>query len=138
VTGPAAAGPHLIAIVALLDAAAGQLPTPIRAYFGKRPDTDTTCIVVHGSPGVPSGTLGDRFADLTIDFQITCVADGPEQAQAYADAARTALLTTALTVPGRAVWPIWQSAAQPVLRDDTVQPPLWIATAQYTVKSNPA
>jgi hypothetical protein len=136
---PAPAEPHIRAVVGQLDTELQLLPTPIHAYNGTRPDADTTCVVVHGSPGEVSGPLGDRFADIQIDFQVTAVGTGPEQAQTYADAARAALLTdTPPAVAGRAVWRLWQLAAQPVVRDDTVQPPLWIATAQYAIKSNPA
>lgn len=135
---PASAQPHISAVQAVLEAALQQLPMPIHAYIGQRPDADTNCVVVHGAPGMPSGSLGDRFADLTITVQVTAVGTGPEQATAYADAARAALLTSPLAVTGRVVWPAWQLADQPVTRDDTVQPPLWIATAQYSIKSNPA
>jgi hypothetical protein len=136
---PAPSEPHVRAVVDLLNAALLNLRTPIKAYNGMRlSDDDTNCVVVHGAPGAPSGPLGDRYADLQIDIQLTAIATGPEQALAYADAARAALLGTAITVTGRAVWPAWQTAAQPVIRDDTVNPPLWIATAQYAIKSNPA
>jgi len=132
------AEPHIRAVQAVLEAALQDLPTPIHAYIGSRPDADTTCVVVHGSPGDLSGSLGDRFADISIPIQLTAVGEGPEQATAYADAARAALLSSALVVVGRSVWPPWQTASQPTLRDDTVQPPLWISTAQYSIKSNPA
>lgn len=122
----------------MLTTAMAALPTPINVYNGTRPDTDTTCVIVHGSPGTPSGPLGDRYADITVPIQLTAVGNGPEQATAYADAARAALLMADLTVPGRAVWHPWQTGEQPVNRDDTVKPPLWIATAQYAIKSNPA
>lgn len=136
---PAAAEPHVRAVVALLNTALAALPTPIKAYNGERAPGDSTCVVVHGAPGTPSGSLGDRYSDLQIDnLQITAVATGPEQAQAYTDAARAALLTAQITVTGRQVWPAWQSGEQPVTRDDTVNPPLWIATAQYSIKSTPA
>lgn len=143
---PASAEPHIRAVQAVLSAALAALPTPpgstfgpgIAAYIGSREDADEHCVVVHGATGMPSGSLGDRFADLTVTVQLTAVGTGPEQATAYADAARAALLTSTLAVTGRVVWPAWQLADQPVTRDDTVQPPLWIATAQYSIKSNPA
>lgn len=135
---PADAEPHVRAVVELLNAALALLPTPIRAYHGRRPDADQTCVVVHGSTGTPSGSLGDRFADLDIPIQLTAIATGPEQALAYACAARAALLTTPISVPGRALYPAWQTGEQDPLRDESVNPPLWIATAQYALKSNPA
>jgi len=136
---PADSEPHIRAVVDALSTALQLLPTPIHAYLGTRPDDDTTCVVVHGTPGQVSGSLGDRYADIQLDFQATAVGTGPEQAQAYADATRRALLAVPPpAVTGRAVWPLWQTAAQPVARDDTVNPALWIATAQYVIKSNPA
>jgi hypothetical protein len=139
VTGvPADAEPHIRAVQAALAAPLGALPTPIKAYIGTRPDVDRNCVVIHGSTGDLSGTLGDRYADIVVPVQLTAVGEGPEQASAYADSARRALLAAALVVTGRRVWPARQAASQPVLRDDTVQPPLWIATAQYEITSNPA
>lgn len=145
-TAPASAEPHIRAVQAALAAVLSTLPTPsgstfgpgIAAYIGVRPDGDTNCVVIHGDTGALSGPIGDRFADITIPIQLTAVGTGPEQASAYADAARSALLTASLTVTGRTVWPAWQTGSQPTQRDDTVQPPLWISTAQYLIKSNPA
>jgi hypothetical protein len=139
VSAPAASEPHIAAVVSAVDTALQALQTQRHAYNGTRPDADNSCAVVFGSPGQTSGPLGDRFADLQIDFQVTAVGAVPEEAMYIADAARTALLSTPPpAVSGRAVWPLWQSAAQPVQRDDTVQPALYIATAQYVIKSTPA
>lgn len=135
---PASAEPHVRAVVDLLDAELSTLNPARHAYNGRRPDADTVCAVVYGTSGQPSGTLGDRYADIQIDFQVTAVGTGAEQALAIADLARAALLGTRPVVAGRSVWPLWQTAAQPVLRDDTVNPPLYVATAQYAIKSNPA
>ena len=138
-TAPALSQPHIAAVLLAVDAALQALPTPRHAYNAKRPDEDTACAVIYGPPGDVSGPLGDRFADLQLDFQVTAVGTGPDQALYIADAARAALLATPPpAVAGRAVWPLWQTAAQLVQRDDTVQPALYIATAQYVMKSNPA
>lgn len=137
---PAPSGPHMTAVVAVVDTALQALPTARHAYLGKRPDLDTICAVIHGAPGEPSGSLGDRHSDLQIEFQVTAVGEGPEQALYIADAARAALLATPPpAVAGRSVMPLWQAGPpQPVQRDDAVQPALWIATAQYVIKSTPA
>lgn len=132
------AEPHIRAVQAVLEAALQLLPTPIHAKIGQRDDAETKVVVIHGSPGDLSGSLGDRFSDIVIPIQLTAVGEGPEQVSAYADAARSALLGASLTVTGRKIWPAWPTASQQVLRDDTVQPPLWIATAQYAIKSTPA
>lgn len=137
-TAPAASEPHVRAIVGMLDAALSALTPPRHAYNAQRGEGDSACAVVHAPPGQVSGSLGDRFADIQIDFQVTAVGNGPEQALAIADVVRATLLGTRPTIAGRAVWPLWQTGSQPDQRDDTVQPPLFIATAQYAIKSNPA
>jgi hypothetical protein len=137
-TAPASAEPHIRAVQAVLEAALQALPTPIHAKISKREDGETNVVVIHGSPGdIAPGSLGDLHSDLVIPIQLTAVGTGPEQASAYADAARAALLTASLTVAGRKVWLPRQTGSQPVQRDDTVQPELWIATAQYEIKSTP-
>lgn len=135
---PADAEPHVRAVQAVLETGLALLPTAIHAYIGTRPDNDHTCVVIHGSTGDLSGSLGDRYANLTVPIQLTAVGTGPEQAMAYADSARKILLGAALTVTGRRVRPAVYVAGQPALRDDQVQPPLWIATAQYAITSEPA
>lgn len=138
-TAPASAEPHIRAVQAVLQAALQALPTPINAKIGKRDDGETKVVVIHGGPGdIAPGSLGDLYSDLTILIQLTAVGTGPEQASAYADAARAALLTVPLTVTGRKVWLPRQVGSQPVQRDDTVQPELWFCTAQYEIKSTPA
>jgi hypothetical protein len=131
---PAPAQPHIAAVVAMLEAA-----LLINVYNGRRGDGDTTCVVVRGTPNVPFGSLGDRYADANVLFQVTAVGVGEEQATAYADEVQAVLLTDARpSVPGRVAWPVQFVASQPVIRDDSVMPPLYIATAQYSIKSNPA
>lgn len=138
-TDPAEAEPHIRAVQAVLEAALQLLPTAIHAKIGFRDDDERNVVVIHGSPGdIAPGSLGDLFSDLVIQIQLTAVGTGPEQASAYADAARKVLLTTPLVVAGRQVWIPRQTGSQPVQRDDEVQPPLWIATAQYEIKSTPA
>jgi len=136
---PASAQPHVSAVQVVLEAALQLLPTPIHAKIGSRDDGEKNVVVIHGSVGdIAAGSLGDIYSDLTIPIQLTAVGEGEEQALAYADAARAALLTASLTVTGREIWRPQQTGSQPAQRDDTVQPPLWMATAQYEIKSTPA
>lgn len=132
---PAPAQPHIAAVVAILEAALS-----VNVYVGRRgDDNDTTCVIVRGTPNAPFGSLGDRYADANVLFQVTAVGIGEEQATAFADDVQAALLTDARpSVPGRVAWPVQFVASQPVTRDDSVMPPLYIATAQYAIKSNPA
>lgn len=138
---PAKAGPHVTAVVELLDSGLQALPVPqpIHAHYGERPSQDRTCVVVYGDPGDFSGPIGDRFRDIELLLQVTAIGEGPEQAAAFADDVTALLLTdTPPAVSGRRVWPLWRVAKQPGRRDDTVMPPLWVVTAQYAIHSEPA
>jgi hypothetical protein len=88
--------------------------------------------------GNPSGSLGDRHADLLLEFQVTAVGQTAVQALWMQSAARGVLLGQLPVVTGRQVWPLWQVGSQPVLRDDDETPAVFYATAQYQMKTSPA
>ena len=94
--------------------------------------------VVYGDMGALDGPLGDRFADLDQTLIVHGIGTGPEQAQWEADKARTALLSTAITVDARTVLYVQHTSSQPVERDDDVQPPLFYAVDTYTLSTTPA
>ena len=127
------AEPHAGALKQLL------VDAGLQAGVGGAPDgVAAPYVVLYPDPGVTSGTLGSLHTILTMFVQVTAVGVGAEQALQQHDKARTALLGATVTVPGRVVHPIRGGDAQPVRRDDGVQPPLWVATAGYTVVSDPA
>lgn len=133
VSVPASAGPHATALKAQLVAAG------LSVGYGRAPaSASAPYVVLYPDSGTPEGTLGDRFCDLLMDFQVTAVGRMPEEAMYQADKARIALLGSVPTVTGRTVQPLWQRDSQPVLRDDDVTPPLFYATAQYQLRSEPA
>ncbi|TYB69739.1 DUF3168 domain-containing protein [Nonomuraea sp. PA05] len=120
----------------MLDAA---FPNTIGIYWGGAPAGAARPYAVM-YPDIGMESTADRALsdDVPNDlrFQITSVGDSAEQALLVADKANRALLTSLLTVPGRRVRPIRQEAAQPVRRDDESSA-LWLATAQYLVRSDP-
>lgn len=91
--------------------------------------------VVYMSPGrsVPE-SLADRRDDFDGLFQVTAVGPTEEQCLWVADKVRTAL-HAGVQVPGRAAWRPEELGGPPVIRDDDVQPPLWFAPIQYTIRS---
>jgi hypothetical protein len=133
------AEPHVEAIVALLTGPMAALPTPIPVYRGGRAG-DAPCLVVWSSLGdIESSSLAHQRDYINLEFQLSAVGTGPEQATWIADKARAVLLPAALAVTGRQVWRIHPVQAPPdPIRDDDVQPPLWVMPVRYTVRSGPA
>ncbi|HEY9473589.1 MAG TPA: DUF3168 domain-containing protein [Mycobacteriales bacterium] len=127
------AEPHVAALKQML------VDAGLQVGVGEAPDgVAAPYVVLYPDPGLTSGTLGSLNTILTLSVQVTAVGVGAEQALQQADRARTALLGAGMTVPGRVVHPVRAGDAQPVRRDDGVQPPLWVAIAGYTVVSDPA
>ncbi|MGA4989871.1 hypothetical protein [Nonomuraea bangladeshensis] len=129
--------PLVLAIVAMLDAA---FPNTIGIYWGGAPaNAPRPYAVMYPDIGMESVTDRALSDDVPNDlrFQITSVGDSAEQALLVADKANRALLTTVPSLAGRRVRPIRQEAAQPVRRDDE-STALWLATAQYLARSEPA
>jgi hypothetical protein len=136
VTAPAPVLAHVTAVRDLLDA---QLPAAVTVEVGGAPaGAAPPYAVVYPDPGMPEGTLGDRHRDLLLEFQVTCVGTGPQQAQDVADRVRTVLLTLTPSVTGRMVQPLWQVVSgERVRRDDDVNPPLWYLPLIFQMRTGP-
>jgi hypothetical protein len=94
-------------------------------------------VVVHPSPGTPSGSLGDRFQDLTVDFQTTSVGETAEQALSVHDDTMRALFGATPPVAGRIAHPVWLSESpQTVRRDDTAAAPMFYAVARWSFRTS--
>lgn len=139
-TAPAPVRAHVDGLMALLAAQLGGLGEAVAVYRAKAPAAAVPpYVVLYAGPGRHEGSLGDRFRDLFLEFQITAVGTTSEQAEWAADAARLVLLTMQPTVPGRQVQPLWQvDSSQPVARDDDVTPPLFYLPVIYQMRSDPS
>lgn len=127
----------MLAIVAMLDAA---LPNSIGIYWGGAPaSAEPPYAVMYPDVGMESVVDRALSDDVPNDlrFQITSVGATAEQALLVADKTNAGLLTGLPEVAGRRVRPIRQEASQVVRRaDDSTA--LWLATAQYLARSEPA
>lgn len=134
-TAPLASKPLVDAILAMVDAA---LPNEIGIYWAGAPQSAVPpYAVLYPDAGMESAadrSLADE-APNDLRFQVTAVGATGGQAALVADKVAAALLTTVPTVAGRRVRPIRQEGAQTVRRDD-VSTTLFIATAQYLVRSD--
>lgn len=136
-TAPAALLPHTQGVQALLDA---QLPANVTVHVGTSPaGTAAPFVVIYPDPGMPEGTMGDRHRDLLVEFQFTCVAAGPEQAQWLAGAVRAVLLTQTPTIAGRVVQPLWQvPTGERVRADFDLNPPLYYLPVIFQMRTEPS
>lgn len=106
----------------------GQAPLGVSApYFVLYPITS----------GPPDGDLADPDSLWELLYQITCVGVGMEQAQDLGDLARATLAASPLTVAGRSVWRVALLSTGEAVRDDTMQPPLWMQAETVGVQTAP-
>jgi len=89
--------------------------------------------------GTFDGPLGCPDDDASLIWQATCVGATRAQCQLVADQALSALIGHRLSVPGRSVTRLWADFPDGgVIRDDTVQPPLFISVPRFRGESRPA
>ena len=96
--------------------------------------------VVHPFTPEDDGSLGDPAQNSIVQFQTTSVGETSEQALWVQDTVAARLHLAVLTVatgvtthPIRAV----KGSAQPVLRDDDIEPPMFYATKRWRVHAIP-
>ncbi|HEY8544681.1 MAG TPA: hypothetical protein VIL36_06525 [Acidimicrobiales bacterium] len=95
-------------------------------------------IVIPLTGGIFDGTLGCPDDDASLIWQVTCVGATRSQCEATVDRVNVILIGQQLTVPGRHISRVWADmAGGGARRDDTVQPPVFIATPRYRVESTP-
>lgn len=89
-----------------------------------------------GMSGTDTGTLGDVYRDLVVEFQTTSVGDTVEQALWMHDKAALTLAGATPTVAGRTAHPIYlDETPQPVRRDDAPAQPLFYVTARWVFRT---
>jgi hypothetical protein len=101
----------------------------------------TPYVVVHSMPGgTTDGTMAAPNIDAAVDYQTTCVGATRAQAEEIADDVRDVMLDAALTLAGglRVVIHRRLDFLGGALRDDTVQPALYIVPDRYRVFTTPA
>ncbi len=126
---------HVDAVAALLTAAG--LPTTIAEASD---DAEPPFVVLWPTPGLTHAvTLNSPNSDVTLDFQMTCVGETAEQALWTHDKARAAIDRVTPTVSGRSARPIFSEfQPQPVRRDDAVNPPLFVAISEWSLRTSPS
>lgn len=129
----ASAYDHSLGILSLLTGAG------LTAFLSRAPDTTfAPYVVLHADAGEYDkieGALANPLDTFRLPFQVTAVGIGPEQALSLADKVLAALVYVVPTVTGRVCRPIVPLSAQPIQRDDYVPIPVYVATAQFELRS---
>lgn len=94
---------------------------------------------VYPDPGdVQQARLAGDRSMVVIRFAVTAVGEGPEQVLWVADHVRQVMLGDPPEVMGRVIRRLSQSGSGPVIRDDSIDPPLWFSSADYRLMSQAA
>ena len=132
------AEPHIRAVDARLKAG---LPASVGVGLGRAPaGVSPPFIVQYPDPGdVQAARLNGERAHLEMHIMVHAVGVGPEQATWAGDRAREVLLGAPPAVPGRRVHRLTQTMAPPpIVRDDDVNPVLYVQVTEYRLTSDPA
>jgi len=92
-------------------------------------------VIVHPLVQTFDGGLGCPDVDSDLGWQVTCVGATREQCDWVRHEVNTALIGQALTVTGRSVTRVRADGGAGTRRDDTTQPPLFIATPRFAALS---
>ncbi len=102
-------------------------------------DTAAPYYVLYPLPSPdPDGPLDDPDSIWQLQYQVTSVAVGPEQAQGMSDLGRATLAAATLTVTGRSIWRLAILEVGQASRDDSLQPPLYLTADTYGLQTTPA
>lgn len=91
--------------------------------------------VVYPLDHLYDGSLGCPDTDSDLSWQVTCVGSTREQCDWVRAEVAAALIGQTLTVAGRSVPRIRPDGGAGTRRDDTVQPPVFIATPRFAAVS---
>lgn len=136
-TTPLPSSPLVDALLAMVRAAV-TVTCPIylaRAPQGAAPPYAVMYPDTGRKSALERNVLNEAPRDLR--YQVTSVGATPEQAAWVADKVAAALWSGVPTVTGRRVWPVIDEGSQPVRPDDT-STGIFLATAQYLSRSDPA
>lgn len=96
------------------------------------------CIVIPLTGGTFDGPLGCPDNDASLIWQVTCVGANRPQCESIVDRVNDVLIGQPMTVSNRFIARVWADmAGGGARRDDTVQPPVFIATPRYRIESTP-
>lgn len=135
--------PHTAAVVAAIAAIpmlVGRSTKPSGAGWQGNPGTSTYVryAVVFPSQGTPDGNVSEPLEYLDYTAQINVFGATETQAEDAADDVRAALIGQRLTVAGRSTYRVQTPGGPPVIKDESVAPPVFMAVVEIAFRSQPA
>lgn len=112
----------------------GDGEAPAAGGWSGAPITSTYVpyVNVHGVPGGSTdGTIADLDADASADYILISVGATRAQAEAMGDDVRATMVSGDLPLTGRRVALRRVEMLGGAVRDDTVQPPVWIVSDRF-------
>lgn len=95
-------------------------------------------VIVYPAERQNDGSLGCPDEDSEIEWTVTCVGSTREQCEWLHDKVDATLIGHVLTVADRSLPRLWSPFGSFTRRDDTVQPPTYIATPRYRLVTTPS
>ena len=130
--------PHDLAVKTALETIGkpvGYGAAPAGALAGVQSKTGPDYLIVYPLNTTRDGSLSDGYTQADLVYQITCVGRLPAAVRDLADEAEAALLTVAVT--GRAVIQVVPEDGGQVRPDFDVDPPVFIATPRFRIRTVP-
>lgn len=130
--------PHDLAVKARLETIGkpvGFAAAPAGALEGVQKRTGPDYMILYPMNVDRDGSLGDPYTQADLLYQVTCVGQLAAGARYLVDRIEPALL--ALTITGRTVIQIVPEDGGQVRPDFDVDPPVFIATPRYRIRTVP-
>lgn len=140
----APATPHTDAVVAAIAAIpmlVARATMPSGAGWQGTPGESTfkPYAVVYPSSGTPDGSIAEPLEYLDYSAQINIFGVSEQQAERAADDVRAALIGRRLAVTGRSSYRVQAPpGGPPVVRDDSIYPPEFMAVVEIEFRTQPA
>lgn len=131
--------PHDLAVIDAVETIGkpvGYAQAPAGALEGVQNRTGPDYIVAYPLNSVRDGSLADPFADVDLVYQFTCVGRLAAGVRYLVGQLETALAGVSIT--GRAVLQVVPEDDGAVRPDTDVDPPVFIATPRYRLRTVPA
>ncbi|MFI7448077.1 hypothetical protein ACIBQX_11315 [Nonomuraea sp. NPDC049714] len=135
--------PHTNAVVAAITAVpmlVDRAKQPAGSGWQGTPGASTFVryAVVYPSPGIPDGNAAEPLEYLDYAAQINVFGATETQVEGATDDVRAALIGQRLTVSGRSTYRVQAAPGQaPIIRDDTVPTPVYMAVVEIAFRSQP-
>lgn len=139
----ASSTPHTDAVVAAIEAIPLLVGRGIKPAGGGWQGTPGVSSFVRFAvlfpfQGTADGSIAEPLEYLDYKAQINIYGASSTQVEDAADDVRAALIGRRLTVTGRSTYPVQNPGGPPIIRDDSLPVPVYMAVVEIAFRSQPA